>query len=96
MAITRRPAADADLVTIWRYIAADNDVAADRLLDRFDAALTMLDANPRSGRARPELGDAVRSHAVGRYVLFYAVTEAGIELCRVLHSARDLGARSFE
>lgn len=96
MPVVRRPAAEADLLEIWRYVAADDDVAADRLLDRFDAALAMLAATPHAGRARPELADGVRSFAVGRYVLFYTPVPDGIALHRVLHSARDLAAQTFD
>ena len=52
--------------------------------------------NTRAGPGRPELGDAVRSFVVGRYTLFYGVVEAGIELYRVIHSARDIGADAFD
>lgn len=96
MAIVRRPAAEADLLAIWRYIAADTDIAADRMLDRFDEALRLLEAKPKAGRPRPELADGVRSFVVGRYVLFYAPITGGIALYRVLHSARDLAGQSFE
>lgn len=96
MAILKRPAADEDLLAIWLYIAADNDSAADRLLDRIDAKLQFLAENPRAGPGRPELGDAVRSFVVARYTLFYAVVEDGIELYRVIHSARDIGVDTFD
>ena len=96
MAILKRPAADEDLLSIWLYIAADNDSAADRLLDRIDAALQLLAENPRAGSGRPELGDDVRSFVVGRYTLFYGVVEDGIELYRVIHSARDIGVDAFD
>ena len=96
MAILKRPAADEDLLAIWLYIAADNDSAADRLLDRIDAALQLLAENPRAGPGRPELGDDIRSFVVGQYTLYYGVVEADIELYRVIHGARDIGADAFD
>ncbi|WP_439546927.1 type II toxin-antitoxin system RelE/ParE family toxin [Sandarakinorhabdus sp.] len=95
MPVRLRPAAEKDLLDIWRHVAADNPDAADRLLDRFDAALQMLADNPFAGSPRPELGQALRSFVVGRYVLFHAVVSDGIELVRVIHGARDIGALSF-
>ena len=96
MPVLKRPAAEEDLLAIWLYIAADNDAAADRLLDRIGTALTMLAENPRAGPSRPELGEGIRSFAVGRYLLFYGVTAVGVELYRVVHGARDVGALTFD
>jgi len=47
------------------------------------------------GRARPELGHGLRSFVVGQYVVFYRPSTKGIEIVRVLHGARDIGA-TFE
>lgn len=42
------------------------------------------------GRARPELATGVRSFPFGRYVIFYAPLDDGIDVVRVLHGARDI------
>ena len=42
------------------------------------------------GPRRPELGTELRSFAVARYVIYYRPIEGGIEVIRVLHSARDV------
>jgi toxin ParE1/3/4 len=44
------------------------------------------------GRARDELAANVRSFPFGRYVIFYAPMQDGIDVVRVLHSARDIDA----
>lgn len=44
------------------------------------------------GRSRPELGPEIRSFPVGRYVIFYLPLPKGIEVVRVLHGSRDVGA----
>lgn len=44
------------------------------------------------GRAREELAADLRSFPFGRYVIFYAPVEGGIDVVRVLHSARDVDA----
>jgi toxin ParE1/3/4 len=69
--ITRKPRARLDLIEIWRFIADNNESAADRTLDRFEEVLSMLRDNPMGGRARPELASDIRSFPVGNYVLFY-------------------------
>lgn len=44
------------------------------------------------GRAREELAADLRSFPFGRYVIFYAPVDEGIDVVRVLHSARDVDA----
>lgn len=44
------------------------------------------------GRARDELAAELRSFPFGRYVIFYEPIEDGIDVVRVLHSARDIDA----
>ncbi len=90
MEIRRRPAAEDDLVAIWIYIAADNESAADALLDRLEDAFGLLAENPLIGRGRPELAPHVRSFAVRRYVILYLPADDGIEIIRVVHGARDI------
>jgi len=88
--VTRAAVVDSDLLEIWLYIAEDNPRAADELLDRIDTACRTLARSPRAGRARPELGQDVRSHAVGRYVVYYRKAKGGIQLIRVLSGYRDV------
>lgn len=50
MAILVRTAqAEADLIDIWRYIAEDNPIAADGMLDRFEEKSWLLAENPELG-----------------------------------------------
>jgi len=44
------------------------------------------------GRSRDELSANVRSFLFGRYVIFYEPIAGGIDVVRVLHSARDIDA----
>ena len=96
MTISKRPAAEADLLAIWLHIASEDDIAADRLLDRIETALQLLGTHNLAGRARPDLGENIRSFVVGRYGLYYGVTTDGIELYRVLHGARDIWLSDME
>jgi toxin ParE1/3/4 len=84
--------AEQDLDDIWFYIATDNIGAADQLLDAFARHADQLCTQPLMGRARPELAPGIRSSPLGRYVVFYRPVSAGIEIVRVLHSARDIFA----
>lgn len=79
-----------DYLDIWTFIATDNEAAADRVVERFDAALHLLANAPGLGPRREEFGVGVRSFLVGQYLIFYRAIDDGIELLRVLHGARDL------
>jgi toxin ParE1/3/4 len=82
--------AEQDLEEIWLYIAADNLVAADALIDRIAETSGLLAGDAKLGRARPEILEGLRSFPVENYILFYRPEPGGIELTRVLHGARDL------
>ena len=88
--ITRRPLAAADVLDIWDYIAEDSVDAADRWVDSLDEKLHVLATQPLMGRARDELHVHLRSFPFGWYVIFYVPLEDGIDVVRVLHSARDI------
>ena len=47
-------------------------------------------AKPVMGRARGELAAGMRSFPFERYIIFYAPVDGGIDVVRVLHSARDV------
>jgi toxin ParE1/3/4 len=90
--ILRRPQASEDIAGIWDHIADDNLAAADRWLDRLDKQLRLLATQPLIGRARDELAEGIRSFPMDRYVVFYMPIDDGIDVVRVLHSARDIDA----
>jgi toxin ParE1/3/4 len=86
----RLPAAEDDLDGIWLHIAADSPQAADRLIDRIEAAEQRLLEFPGLGRERPELLEGVRSWPVGPYLILYRVDRPRLVIIRVVHGARDL------
>ncbi len=88
--VVKLPQARQDLKEIWRYIAQDSPASADRLLDRIDDKCRLLAEYPNIGHNRQELAVGLQSFPVGRYTLFYRLIDDGIEVVRVLHSARDI------
>jgi toxin ParE1/3/4 len=63
--------ARADLLEAWLYNAEDHLAAADRLLDTLEQEANLLLPQPLMGRARLELGSAVRSSpSATPYVVF--------------------------
>lgn len=88
--------ADADLAGMFEYIARDNLDAADRLLDRIEERAQLHADSPLIGTPCPELAEGVHSFVIGNYVAFYIPVANGIQLLRVLHSARDIPRVFFE
>ena len=85
--------AENDLVAIWAYIANDSTANADRFLDRLVESLTTtLSPAPLTSRARHEFGLGLRSFPVESYIAFYRVHNEVVEIVRIIHGARDLGA----
>lgn len=96
MSITRRPAVIDDLINLAYYIAQDDLAAADRFLDACDETFHELEQMPGLGRVRefrnPALKDIRMWFVKGfkHHLIFYRLTNTGIEIIRVLHGARDL------
>ena len=95
MTVYKRPLAFADLAEIWSFIADDNEAQADRFLALLDSKLNLLATQPRMGRLREDLIPDLRSFPVGRYIVYFFPVPDGIDLVRVLHSARDVGQNAF-
>lgn len=90
MRLHRLPQAIRDVDEIWQRIAEDDIAAADRWADRIVEATNRLSAFPDSGAPRPEIGSAVRSIVVGRYLVLYRVGPDSVDIVRVVHGAREL------
>ena len=74
--------AEKDIEELWLYIAADNMLAADRVLDDIEAQCHLIATQPGMGRPRPELAPGLRSFPVGRYIILYQTLPDGIEIIR--------------
>lgn len=89
LGIRRTRRADPEIDEIWAYIATENVAAAERVVDRIEAAERQLREFPEIGQARPDLGPGLRHRVVGQYLILYRVAPDAIEILRVLHGARD-------
>src|SRR5580658_3637024 len=83
-----------DLKSHWRYIARDNQPAADRLLEASEATFKMIAENPEIGSQRSfRRLVGIRSRAVTgfkNYLVFYQTRGETVVIVRVLHGMRDL------
>jgi len=92
------PAARDDLDVLWDYIARDKPGAATRFLAKLRKQFRLLSRHPLLGESREELLPKLRCFSLGNYVIYFRPLESGeysIEIVRVLHGGRDVGA-TFE
>lgn len=87
--------AKVDLREIWDHVSDDSQFQADRLIERFRSKLEHLAKWNTLGRPRPEMARNCRSYPFGKYCFFFRPIDNGIEVIRVIHSARDLDQIEF-
>lgn len=93
--IVKWPFALLDVAEIWDYIADDSEARANAFINTIDQKFKNLSDAPHMGRSRDELGKGMRSFPVSRYIIFYRPLPDGVEIVRVLHSARDIESNPF-
>jgi toxin ParE1/3/4 len=87
------PKSKQDLLNVWRYFAhVASPEIADKLLHEIRLAAERLGERPLLGRPREEVLPGLRSVRVHPYAVFYRVTDASVEVVRVLHERRNFPA----
>jgi toxin ParE1/3/4 len=87
---------EAELWTIWAFIARDNPEVADQVLESAFETFATLASTPGLGRLRkfhdPRLKGIRSWHISGfdNYLIFYRAVAEGIQVMHVYHGARDL------
>lgn len=87
--------ARADLLDIWVEVATDDPGAADRLYDRLEARVRILESFAEAGVVRPDINPEARMLVERPYVILYRILPEYVQIVRVLHGARDLQAMLF-
>lgn len=96
--LIKREQAKRDLIDMADVIAQDNLDAAERFLDAAQAAFRFLARTPGAGATReysdPTLKDLRMWPIKGfeKYLVFYRTVPGGLDIIRVLHTARDIEA----
>lgn len=84
-------AAAGDLRDIYAYIAADDPVAARRVLEDIRIAMQRLADHPGLGHLRDDLADeALRVWTVHSYLVVYRPDARPLQVVRVLSGYRDI------
>ncbi|MGD9656346.1 MAG: type II toxin-antitoxin system RelE/ParE family toxin [Methylocystis sp.] len=71
-------------------MAKESENAADRSLDALERKTKLLASYPQIGRARPDIGEGVRSAISGAYLILYRLHEDRMEVVRYVHMRRRL------
>ena len=80
-----------DMFNIWVYVAKDNLIAADKLIDRFEEKFRFISENPLAGRNYDELKPGLRVTVEGYYAIFYKLLENGdIVIVNIIHTNRNI------
>ena len=93
--IRTTPAAREDLSELWRFIAADREGAADKMVRKINSKFDLLASFPGAGTNRSDLGPGIRSFPVRPYLIFFRATADELEVVRVLHGARNISQMDF-
>jgi len=84
------PDALTDLTEIWEYIAADNPVAADRVIEEIHEAIHALIPFPHLGHQRSDLSSRpLRFHPLRDFLIVYAPDEEPLVVLAILHGRRN-------
>jgi toxin ParE1/3/4 len=86
-----RTAARLDIVEIGEYIAADNILAAVRVLGEIEEAIAGLQEMPGKGHQRSDLTDPyARFWSVYSYLIIYEYDDDTVTILRVIHGRRAI------
>jgi toxin ParE1/3/4 len=85
------PIAQKDLRENYFARVASLDIA-DGILQEINQSASRLPDRPYLGRAREEVRPGLRGLLTQPYTIFYRVTDATVEVVRVLHERRDFPA----
>ena len=86
---------ETDLLEIYTWLAEASDSlsTADRFTQRLRDRCHHIASLPGlMGRARPELGEGLRSIPVDAYVIFFRYVGERFEVVDILHGRRDIDA----
>jgi toxin ParE1/3/4 len=61
-----------------------------KYMGEIEQRIRELANNPGTARLRSDIGPDIRSALIGRHVVFFRTTEAGILILRVLHASMEV------
>ncbi|MBD2620357.1 type II toxin-antitoxin system RelE/ParE family toxin [Microcystis flos-aquae FACHB-1344] len=85
-----------DMEQILDYLANTNISAGEKFLEEFGKKCRYLSQFPLMGRSYREIRPYLRGLPMKNYIIFYRLTEQGLEIMPVIKGERDLEAFFFE
>ncbi|MCK9398341.1 MAG: type II toxin-antitoxin system RelE/ParE family toxin [Methylobacter sp.] len=86
-----RQLAENDLEQIWLYSFHEWGLEqADRYIRLMIGRFLWLAENPQLGKRRDDVKSGYYSFPEGRHVIFYAITESGIDIIGIPHQRMDI------
>jgi len=87
------PLAEEDLISIWLYsFERWGETQADQYLDRLNDAFMLISDHPQIASVREELVPEVRIYSCEQHLIIYTLSQASVEIIRVLHHSMDIGS----
>ncbi len=88
------PRARSDLDEIWDYTAERWGLdQAERYIRAIQSAVESLAKDPTLGRGCDDIRPGYRKYPVGSHILFYRLTDEGLDVVRILHRRMDVERR---
>ena len=88
------PEARKNLISVRAYTKKKWGIQqAKNYIKALEQCFDKIAKNPRLGRERPEIKPGYRSIAEGKHVIFYRVSDAGVEILGIPHGSMDLEHR---
>lgn len=84
-----------DLIDSWVEVSSDDAAGADDLYDRLEARVEVLKRFSEAGPHRPDIAPNARALVEPSYLILYRIIGSGVQIVRVLHSARNIDRRLF-
>ena len=82
--------AEADLLSIGRYIARENPARAASYVDEIIARCDEVASDPLLFRRREEWGSEVRAARFGPYLIIFESDQAAVTILRVVRGTQDI------
>lgn len=88
--VALRPAAEADLESIWRHtVEMWSEAQAEAYLMGLDSVLRLLAEFPEIARLREEFRPPMRIHPYRAHLILYQADTAALDVVRIVHARSD-------
>jgi toxin ParE1/3/4 len=84
------PRSQRDFAEILDFLGKNDPDSALDFITRLQLMCERLAKMPELGRKRDDIKSGYRSFPIERYIIFYRMTDEGVEILGIVHGARDI------